>query len=149
MIFGAGLGVNHQLNENNLLVMAVELFGMQKSKQDFSDSSGSLGTADTTLSTLPGFYMGVESKIKPWLTGRLGVAQVYQSLTGKEKPEGLPETKSTRRQSQYKVSFGLGISFGDFILDAAINEGLFFDGPNFISGGVNAMANKLSVTYKF
>jgi hypothetical protein len=145
MDVGLGIGLNHQLNEQNLLVIGLEAIGLTSLKTDVDD-----GPESTDQSfTFPGLYMGVESEIKPWLTGRLGAAQVYQSRTLKFKPAGGTETKSTSRSSQFNVSFGLGFNFGDFVLDAAINEGLFFDGPNFISGGTNPMANRLSLTYNF
>jgi hypothetical protein len=149
MNLGLGLGVNHELNENNLLVMAVEILGMQSSKETRKNYGGGNGEVTNTRTTLPGLYIGVESKIKHWLTGRLGAAQVYQSITLKDKPEGGTEAKSTTQSSDFNVSFGLGFNFGDFTLDAAVNEGLFFDGPNFISGTTEPMARRLAITYKF
>lgn len=143
--FGLGLGINHNINEDNLLVMAIEPFGYSSSKAKVD-----LGTETTNSTiTIPGLYMGVESKIRTWLKGRLGVAQVFQSNTSKVTPNGQPETKTTSYSTPYNVTFGLGFNFGDFVVDAGINEGLFFDGPNFISGSSNAMASRLSATYQF
>lgn len=145
MNLGLGIGLNHQLDENNLIVGGLEVIGLSSLK---ADEQG-IGENTTSTLTLPGLYMGLESKIKTWLTGRIGAAQVFQSTTDKVKPEGGTETKSTVRTSDFNLSFGLGFTFGDFVIDAAINEGLFFDGPNFISGMDNPMANRLSVTYGF
>jgi hypothetical protein len=142
---GLGVGVNHELNEKNLLVMGLEVLGIARQKADVDGGT----TTTITTTTLPGLYMGLESEIKPWLTGRLGAAQVYQSQTTKVEPDGGTETSSTERFSNFDVRFGLGIHFGDFLLDAAINEGLIFDGPNFISGSNNPMASRLSLTYEF
>jgi len=142
---GIGVGINHQMNENNLLVMGLEVLGYNSFKTDID---GGDETTVTTV-TMPGLYMGVESKVKNWLTGRLGAAQVYQGTKTKVNPQVGNDVESSSRSSQFNVSFGLGFTFGDFLIDAAINEGLFFDGPNFISGGVNPMANRLSVTYNF
>jgi hypothetical protein len=99
--------------------------------------------------TLPGVYLGVESKINDWLIGRLGASQVYQSLTETEKPYNEKETETTSYMTQFKMTFGLGITFGSFVLDASINEGLLFDGPNFISGSNEIIAHRLSITYNF
>jgi hypothetical protein len=142
---GLGVGFNHELNERNLLVAGVEVFGYASNRTEIQDGP------ETTVKTvtMPGFYLGVESDITRWLTGRLGAAQVYQSTKTKFSPVGGPDTESTSRASNYRIAFGLGFHFGDFLLDAAINEGLFFDGPNFISGGVNPMATRLSLTYEF
>jgi len=148
---GLGVGVNHQLNENSLLVGAVELFGLEQSKDKYTSGGTPSSTATTTISrtTLPGLYMGLESKIRPWLTGRLGAAQVWQVFKTKDESTGNPAEETTERGTQYNVSFGLGFNFGDFTCDAAINEGIFFDGPNFISGETNSLANRLAVIYKF
>ena len=47
------------------------------------------------------------------------------------------------------MTFGVGIMFGNFLLDAAINEGLLFAGPNIISGTIQDFAYRLSITYNF
>jgi hypothetical protein len=142
---GLGVGLNHELNERNLLVMGLEVIGIDRQKVEVGGGDDST----LTVTTLPGLFMGLESEIKPWLIGRLGVAQVYQSTTTKIEPPTGPEVSFTSRSSDFNVRFGLGFRFGDFLLDAAINEGLVFDGPNFISGGVNPMASRLSITYEF
>jgi hypothetical protein len=148
---GLGVGVNHQLNENSLFVGAIELFGMQQSKDKYTSGGTPSSTSTTTnsLTTLPGLYMGIESKIRPWLTGRLGAAQVWQISKTKDESTGNPAEEISTHGTQYNVSFGLGFNFGDFTCDAAINEGIFFDGPNFISGETNSLANRLAIIYKF
>jgi hypothetical protein len=93
--------------------------------------------------------MGIESKIADWLIGRLGAAQVFQSTTFTSKPDGGDETETTSYATEFKMTFGVGITFGSFLLDMAINEGLLFDGPNFISGTQEPIASRLSITYAF
>jgi hypothetical protein len=145
MNLGIGVGLNHQIDENNLLVLGLEVFGLSSEKADID--SGNTNT--TTITTMPGLYMGLESQINSWLIGRVGAAQVFQTTKDKTEPPTGPSVENSDHTSDYKVYFGLGIHFGDFLLDAAVNEGLFFDGPNFVSGQNNAMANKISLTYKF
>jgi hypothetical protein len=149
MNVGLGVGLNHQINEDNLMVAGLELFGLQSSKEKSSNFPLANGEITDSRITLPGLYMGVESKIKSWLTGRLGAAQVWQNTKHKISPTGGTSTESSARTSQYNVSFGLGFNFGDFDIDAAINEGLFFDGPNFISGTNEPLATRLAVIYNF
>ncbi len=146
MNFAVGIGLNHQLNENSLLVLAAELFGLQSTK---TEPPAPASKITDSRQTLPGLYMGVESKFKPWLTGRVGAAQVWQDVKHKVETPGAPTVETSIRESQYNVSFGLGFNFGDFTADATINEGIFFDGPNFISGETNALANRLALIYKF
>lgn len=143
--FGLAVGLNYSINENNLLTMAIEALGYNRLGWDEKD----VETGSESTFTLPGIYLGVESKIKPWLIGRLGAAQVFQSISETTKPDGGDEVTTTTRDSQYNVTFGLGIVLGDFIVDLALNEGLLFDGPNFISGTNERVSNRLSVSYSF
>jgi len=145
MNIGLGVGLNHQIDEDNLLILGVELFGMSKYKTEIDSGT----TYDTSYVTMPGLYMGLESRINRWLTGRVGAAQVFETEKTKSKPFGGTEVESSEYFSDYSLYFGIGINFANFTLDAAINEGIFFDGPNFISGTTNAIANRLSLTYKF
>jgi hypothetical protein len=139
------LGVNYELNEDNLLVLGLEAIGYSKLTTKVKDA----GELSTSTMTLPGIYMGIESKISDWLIGRFGAAQVFQSTTFTSKPDGGSETETTSYASEFKMTFGLGVSFGSFLLDMAINEGLLFDGPNFISGTNEPIATRLSITYAF
>lgn len=140
-----GIGVNYQLNDDNLLVIGLEVVGYAKEGEEVKNDYENT----TTTMTLPGIFLGVESKISKWLTGRLGAAQVFQSQTYTEKLEGQKETKETSYATEFKMTFGLGMTFGNFVLDAAFNEGLLFDGPYFISGSAEPIANRLSITYNF
>jgi hypothetical protein len=142
---GLGVGLNHQIDNNNLLVMGLEVFGLSSLKQSVKDAYDST----TQVTTLPGLYLGLESQINSWLTGRVGAAQVFQATKDTYKPHTGAKRETTTRSSDYKLYFGIGLHFGSFLLDAAINEGLFFDGPNVISGLNNQVANRLSLTYKF
>ena len=51
--------------------------------------------------------------------------------------------------STFKVDLGLGMEFGNFLLDFAVNEGIIFDGPNILSGATNNLSSRLSITYNF
>ncbi len=145
MNLALGAGVNYNINENSMLVAAVEAIGMSKFK---SEVGGGTETNITTMD-LPGLYLGAESQINKWLTGRMGAVQVMQSTTTKTKPQGSPESKTSERFKQFNVTFGVGVDLGDFTLDLSFNEGLLFDGPNFISGTTETIADKISITYEF
>ena len=102
-----------------------------------------------TTRTLPGFYLGVESNITSWLIGRLGAAQVFQNYSTTTKPQTGETITSSSYASQFRMTFGLGVVMGSFLLDASVNEGILFDGPNIISGSNEVLSNKLSITYTF
>ncbi|MBN1782115.1 hypothetical protein JW948_13365 [bacterium] len=141
-IGGAAL---YQLDPKNLVVLAVEAFGRNQDKEEVKDGD----EYTYTRTVLPGIYLGVESKLKSWLIGRLGARQVYQSIKEVAKPAQGEEVETMESQSTFAVSFGLGIILGDLQLDAMMNEGILFDGPNFISGQNNTLANRISLTYSF
>lgn len=142
---GVGVGLNYALNANNLIVVAVEGFGLNTATTSIKE-----GTETTSRTiTRPGLYFGVESKISKYFIGRLGGAQVFQSDYYNKKPVNGNEESSTTYNTQFKVTFGLGIVFGKFTLDASINESILFDGPNVLSGSSEPLAHKLSITYGY
>lgn len=140
--FGGGIGVNYQLNENNLVVLGL---GLELSQSTTEVKNGN-ETTERTI-TLPRIVVGVESRIKSWLVGRIGASQVYQSNFTEMKPRIGNTRENKEWAKEFDLSFGLGINFGNFSLDALINEGIFFDGPHFISGNSNSVSSKLSATY--
>jgi len=145
MNFALGCGFDYQLDENSMLILAVEAIGIGKTKTDIDQGN------ETTVSTtnLPGIFVGAESQLKNWLWGRIGATQIYQKTTTEVKPPTGDTTKMSNRVKQFTVTFGLGVTISSFQIDFRFNEGLLFDGPNFISGTTETLANQLSVTYSF
>lgn len=143
--FGLGVGINYELNDQNLLVVGIEPFGMRSNKTKIDHGS------ETTYQTMiiPGVYAGVESQIKSWLTGRLGFAQTNGIQKETFKPDEGEKTSNSEYFKNFAFTFGLGFEIGKFTLDAFINEDLLFDGPNFISGQEQPVASRLSLTYNF
>jgi hypothetical protein len=140
-----GVGLNYQLNSSNIALLGVELFGLAKNSEEVKDGAK---TTNTTT-TLPGFFIGIESTLKPWLIGRLGATQFYTTNTTKYEPNQGEDSESSSNDSSFNLSFGFGVKISSFLLDAQFNENLFFDGPNFISGQSNNIAHRISVTYNF
>jgi len=140
-----GVGLNFKPNEKALIVFGFEAIGISKLKTDIDQ-----GTETTVTTTnFPGFYLGTESQINKWLTGRIGATQVYQSISTKTLPAGGTESELLERYKHFQITFGLGLVLNAFTLDFSFNEGLLFDGPNFISGTNETIANKISITYDF
>jgi hypothetical protein len=145
MKLALGAAVNYQISDKNLAVLAVEAFGMNKDAIEVKDGP----TTTNTTTTLPGIYLGVESQLKSWLIGRVGARQVYQTIKQSYKPDEGEESEESDSQSSFGVFFGLGIAVGNLEMDALFNESILFDGPNFISGMDNSLANRISITYYF
>ncbi len=140
-----GIGMNYKISESNMVILGIEVFGISKLSEDIKEGS----ERTMTTRTLPGLYLGVESNIKSWLIGRLGAAQVHQQYITTTKPQQGSEIEESFYSSEFKLTFGMALIFGSFTLDASINEGILFDGPNIISGSNEALSNQLSITYQF
>jgi len=140
-----GIGLNYQILENSLLVLAIDPFGYATAKEKEKEGD----ELTTTTTTFPRLYLGAEASIKSWLIGRIGANKAYQTITRKTKPNQGDEIESTTHQSPYNVSFGLGLKLGRFLIDFDMNDGLFFEGPNFISGRFRDFSNRVSVSYLF
>lgn len=149
LMFTAGLGMEKSINEDNLLIVGVDAFGYQKLE---SKNKTTHITQSTSTITFPAVYVGVESRISSWLLGRIGVRHTNVSVTNKQ--TGSDDT--TDDGSTFNLALGLGMEFGNFLLDFGMNEGLLFDGPYIFSqnnGGSypfsNQFASKISITYNF
>jgi len=140
-----GIGLNYQISENSLLIFAIDPYGYSRLKEDEKN----VEEYTETRTTLPRLYLGAETTIKSWLTGRVGANRGYQKVTQKFKPTGGTEYEQSYQESPYNVSFGLGLKFGRFLIDLDINDGFFFEGPNFISGTFRDFSNRVSISYLF
>jgi hypothetical protein len=140
-----GGAINYHVDEQSLIVLGVHAYGSQSLTQE-----NDFGEYTESITTLPAVFIGGESRIASWLIGRIGVMQIFQTLTETLKPKGEKEIETSRTVSNVNFSFGFGVELGSFLLDADFNEGLLFQGPNFISGQSGQdMFGKLSITYTF
>jgi hypothetical protein len=145
LAFSLGVGLNFQIDENNLLILAIDPYRYHRDKEKIKDGP----EYTTTTTAMPRLYLGVETTIKPWLTGRLGANRIYQNTVEKVKPVQGNEVETSYQSSDYIVSFGLGLKFGKFIFDLQINNDFLFEGPNFISGQIGDFSNRVSASYQF
>jgi len=145
--FAGGVGIEKPINEDNILIIGIEAFGYSSFSTDVKNGDEDI----VTITTLPGIYLGVESRISSWLIGRLGGQHVNQSRVTENKPDGGDTSEFTVKSSQFHLAMGLGMEFGNFLVDVAMNEELFFDGPYIFDGAGRGddFAYQLSVTYNF
>jgi hypothetical protein len=140
-----GGALNYHVDDQSLIILGVHAYGSQSLTQE-----NDFGEFTEDITTLPAVFIGGESRLASWLIGRLGVMQVFQEMTQTIKPKGEKEIETSTTVSNVNFSFGFGIELGNFLVDADFNEGLLFQGPNFISGQAGQdMFGKLSVTYTF
>jgi hypothetical protein len=152
-----GVGAEAKLSESNFAVIGVDLIHINKSTHEYADNDPDPTVKDeqertTSTTTLPAFRAGLESRITKWLVGRIGAVQAYTS-TKTEQTYADPvregdETSVSYRDVTFTPTVGLAATVGKFVIDAVFNEGLLFDGPNFVSGAMEPVATQLSVSYK-
>ena len=148
---------NYMLDDDNLFVLAVQPFAsnsVENVTETVAGANTNTQTITTTTTILPAFYVGVESRISSWLTGRFGVNQIMsKTLTENEtkntNPASDAKTENTVYNNDFSATFGLGMEFGNFDIDMIFNEGILSDGPYIISGVGNSISNRLTVTYSF
>jgi len=138
-----GIGLSYNITENNQFILGLEAFGLHRTSMD----GNNVKSSNTTM-RFPGVYMGIESTITPWLVGRLGARQVAMRTTTKSETGGV-ETSTTGKSKSFALFFGASVQKGNFILDASINDGLFFDSFYFLSGIPQSIAEQISVVYVF
>lgn len=145
-MFGGGFGLNIMPFEETTVIVGFEV-GI--SSQDnssantapFADSINSMSTMTPTL------VFGAESRFNSWMTGRIGARKTFFASSSWE---GYAGDKSTSATDSFLMALGLGMVFGDFTLDAMLDENFLFEGPNFIGGSnTTAPSAKLTATYNF
>jgi hypothetical protein len=148
LYFNLGVGLNYEISENSMLILAIDPFGYMSYTTDEKVDTVSTETTRKTT-TLPRLYIGAETSIRPWITARIGAYREYNSMTTEIKPSAGDKYEVTSQSSPYNVSFGLGMNFANFLIDLEINDGILFEGPNFISGTFRDFSNRVSISYVF
>ena len=136
-----GVGVEKQINENNLFIV-----GIEASRVSVTETPDGGDETVQVITTLPAIYVGVESRIASWLIGRIGATHVNQQ--GSEETDGDDEIKTA---SEFRLSLGLGMEFSNFLIDFNMNETTLFDGIYIFdgAGGGTVFASTVSITYNF
>jgi hypothetical protein len=145
MQFSLGIGLNYQISTNSMLIVALNLYEYSKVEEKIKEGTKYV----TTTNSIPRLFLGAEATIKSWLVGRIGANRAYQKITDKETPYQGETTETSYQSSEYNVSFGMGLKFGRFLIDLDINDGLFFEGTNIISGRFRDLSNRVSISYLF
>jgi hypothetical protein len=150
MMFDLGVGMTYKFDEENHLIfgfkpLRIKTHGWEESVSGVSgkDEGGH------SYMYIPTYTIGLESQIKPWLTGRIGATQDYAFYGYKNDPDGPNITEDAEYQSGFSADMGLAFEFGNFTIDTVLSQTLLHDGPNFIGGKSNGLASKVSVNYNY
>jgi hypothetical protein len=151
MSFTLGIGANIKVNENNLLLFAVEPFSYSKLEQsdpptnfvrqdyysEYSDPFWWGVTHEYKETLLPTFRLALESDVRDWLTFRIGAVKTFYKAVDKQSSTSqygsnatldvvkLEET-NTYIGSDFEYWMGLGFHVGDFDIDAVVDNELPF-----------------------
>jgi len=120
MMIGFGVGANVTVNEDNLLIFAIEPFTY--AKREPSEAPTDMNYEFKRL-TMPRFFLALESDIKDWLTFRVGA--VKELVKDESTTPGVAEDITvTDSYSRFNYFMGLGFHIGDFDIDCVLNNGL-------------------------
>jgi len=131
--FGIGGGLNYKIGD--FLLAGGVTFSSNSYTIASTASSPELSNSATIF---PIWNLGVEWELLDWLYGRLGYIAITGSTT-------LETTASSSSVNEFVATFfgtpqrgatvGVGFRFGDFSLDATINEDVLRQGFNIVGGG--------------
>jgi hypothetical protein len=147
MLIGFGLGFNYQVGDF-LLAGGPSFTNLSLTIPAISDPNPAIARPELTNSSFlfPIWNIGMEWSMLDWLVARLGYVAVTGSTTLESfsptatDPNAITESVfSFFLPSQRGVTVGVGFRFGDFSLDALVNEDVLRQGfNNFGGGGANA-----------
>lgn len=132
--FDVGMGLNYQIGD--FLIAGGAIFSSASlTTPVVSDVSPELSFSETRF---PIWNIGIEWNMLEWFVGRFG----YVAYSGSRSDE-FPNTATSKTElvqtffgpSQRGATVGVGFRFGDFSLDATVNEDVLRQGFNTIGGG--------------
>jgi hypothetical protein len=132
--FEIGMGLNYQIGD--FLIAGGAIFSSASlTIPAVNNVSPELSQSETTF---PIWNIGVEWNMLEWFVGRFG----YVAYSGSRNTE-FPNTATSKTElvqtffgpSQMGATVGVGFRFGDFSLDATVNEDVLRQGFNTIGGG--------------
>jgi len=135
--FAFGGGLNYKIGDFQL---AGGVSFSSNSLTIAATGTDSTGTPELSNSAtlFPIWNLGVEWQLLDWLVGRLG----YISFTGSTTSETSADPSNVNEfvatffgPSQRGATLGVGFRFGDFSLDAMVNEDVLRQGFNIVGGG--------------
>jgi hypothetical protein len=145
--FSVGLGANYTVGDF-LLAGGLSL-------ANASVTNASTQTTPELTSSyfiFPVWNVGLEWNLTDWLVGRLGYIATTVKLTNESPATQTPEPSDVNQTIQTLfigpngATVGVGFRFGDFSIDATVNEGVLRQGLNNIGGGGPTFAY-MSVSY--
>jgi len=127
--FLIGLGLNMDVNQDNMLVFALEWANRSTEFVNYTSPSDTNEVKTASINILPAFRLALESHITSWLTTRIGAAK-YISTTSwenqdgdeiKESP-GAPTATSFFDSDGFDWFLGCGFNIAEWTVDLELAE---------------------------
>ena len=131
--FAFGGGLNYKIGD--FLLAGGVLFSSNSLTTDATPGVPELSNSATLF---PIWNLGAEWQLLDWLYGRIGYIAITGSTTleSPESADAVSEFVATFfGPSQRGATLGVGFRFGDFSLDAMVNEDVLRQGFNIVGGG--------------
>lgn len=136
--FKFGIGANMNVNEDNMIVFAVEPFAYWKG-QPSGYTEGYEDEWEVTYKTMPKFILALESDLTDWMTFRTGCSKALSkwaySWNDEDDSEEMWQTYGPQWDwNQFAWNIGLGFHFGDFDIDCVLNKDVPFSMGYWLTG---------------
>jgi hypothetical protein len=119
-----GIGLNMDVNQDNMLVFALEWF--DRSAEYANKDTVSTTVTKASLTNLPTFRLALESHITSWLTTRIGAAKYIGSLTfeenGGQEEKGSSGNPLGLNPPSFDWFLGCGFNFAEWTVDLELAE---------------------------
>ncbi len=151
--FDIGIAANINVNDDNLIIVGIEPYGVYKGEP--AECGSDAETGDEKMTIFPGFVFGLESDVKEWLTFRAGCdkALLKTTYTGEYEGESYEENYTWAPFNWY---LGLGFHVSDFDIDLLLNKEVPFSMGYWMTGfrpeggdDAGAPIGMISATYNF
>ncbi len=158
--FEVGLGLNAK-TKNALLIGGISFVNATEETKttNLNNVSGDTRTETDKTTLLPRINLGVEYYALDWLTVRLGYFKTMggtESIDERRVSNTTTKTTSTRNGASGAnylgdfISVGVGMHFGDWNMNFAVNETFLRNGPHLVGGNTTSpLFAVFSSSYRF
>ena len=155
MRFDIGIGANIAINEDNLLLFAIDIYDYGKFEPSDQPANEKY---EGSYSVFPRFRLGLETDVRDWMTFRAGcmknLVKFSDKYTDSEDADNSYEGFETA--GDFWFWLGLGFHVGDFDIDCLLNPNLPFRMGYWLTGfgggdyeGMDAPILQISAKYHF
>lgn len=146
MSIGVGVGLSYQIE--NVIISGGPSFMLESTTTPADTNTAQPELKDSRF-IFPAWNFGAEWFLTDWLVGRLGyVASTFSETTQSAASSTTVNEQTRTNFSRGDVRLGVGFRFGNFSLDATVNDDILREGFRIVGGPNNTFAY-LSASFAF